>query len=146
MPSEDDRYRPPTHTCNFCSRIFSVTFEGSDEDEILSFDLSDGRDAVRAAAQGCAFFRSVLYPRWPDSEGVRIKLDMHPESDTPTWEDNDPCYLLCEPRLQGPGLSHKMRGAHDIWRDRFEPLEESDRKTYHPEKIFAYPDAGTLYC
>jgi len=54
---EDDRYGPPSHTCEYCSRCFPATWEEKDGKTRLVVDmLRSLAEATLAAESGCHIF------------------------------------------------------------------------------------------
>jgi hypothetical protein len=126
MADEDDRYGPPTHTCKFCSRGFSATWEYRNSGKRLIVDLLSGSESISAAKQGCYFYQEVLYPSWPASEDIRVTLQLERKL---YLGDRDDLKFYLE--AEGP-LKRELATYDDMeaWSENlglpFEPLKKYD--------------------
>jgi hypothetical protein len=126
MADEDDRFGLPTHTCKFCSRGFSATWEYFHNGKRLIVDLLSGGESISAAKQGCCFYQEVLSPIWPASEDIRVTLQIERKSYLGDWDD-------IELYLEAKGSSKKNFATHvnmKAWSENlglpFEPLKRYD--------------------
>jgi hypothetical protein len=92
MEEEDDRYGPPTHTCDYCSRCFPATWEDHEGSTRLQVDLLYKVSEVRLASEhGCEFFTAMLSSKMPglDSDLARVKLTIESEISRPRPENGE---------------------------------------------------------
>jgi hypothetical protein len=150
MANEDDRYGPPTHTCEFCNRCFQTEWETIGDETRLVVDLMcDGREAIFAAQHGCQFFQKILYPSWPDVDNVRVKFYICRQSWLRPWGDVDP-HLSCKKHYDEAfldflesNLESDLRYAYGKWRDLLGA--ETYLSLDWDENMLVYPDARVYY-
>jgi hypothetical protein len=145
MANEDDRYGPPSHTCEFCNRCFPTEWETLVDETRLVVDLlCNGQEAIDAAKQGCRFFQKILYPCWPDLKSVRMKFYICRRSWLRPWGDVAP-YLSCKKHYDDAFLdfleidsNSEKRYAYTKWRDLLGA--ESYYSLDWDEDMLVYPD------
>jgi len=96
MEEEDDRYGPPTHTCDYCSRTFPATWEDKKGITYLQIDLlCKVPKAMLASESGCEFFAAMLSCELPGNlDLAQMKLTIDRNTSAAFWG-------LADPRLAG---------------------------------------------
>jgi hypothetical protein len=81
MSTEDDRYGPPTHSCEYCSRCFPAKWEEAknkgptDDERMLVADITTNAAEIQAAIEhGCELFQSLSHRAFEQGETFHVSL------------------------------------------------------------------------
>jgi hypothetical protein len=97
MSTEDDRYGPPTHSCEYCSLRFPAKWGYDvlgDLNGKLIVDISNNAAEVKSAIEhGCELFQPVSHRTFEQGERFLVWLEIDRETDLIPVGRTDP-YLL----------------------------------------------------